>query len=81
VKELLSIDAGEPEAGSAPAIYYGVFFRDRNGVLQSAIDNFYRERTWPERFVEVHKACKVEGSKTDCFIATLSVPASCVQAP
>jgi hypothetical protein len=82
--ELLSIEAGKPEvvdferpqAEPMRAIYYGVFFRDRNGGLQVATDNFYVERKRAERFIELYKACKADGAKTDYFIATLSVPVS-----
>lgn len=79
--ELLSISTGEPQIEYSQgeptrAIYYGVFFRDRNGKLQAATDNFYAERKRVERLIELYKACRAEETKTACFIGTLSVPAS-----
>ena len=86
--ELLSVDAGKPEiskvdypqAEPGSTIYYGVFFRDRNGRPQLATDNFYDERKRAEWFVELYKTCKSEDMKTDCFIGTLSVPVSAEEA-
>jgi hypothetical protein len=90
VDKLLSVDAGKPEIAKvdspqaepecAIAIYYGVLFRDRNGSPQLATDNFYDERKRAEKFIELHKACKAEDTKTDCFIGTLSVPVSAEEA-
>jgi hypothetical protein len=88
VDKLLSIDARKPEIAEVDspkaepeyAIYYGVFLRDRNGRPQLATDNFYDERKRAERFLELHKACKAEGTKTVCFIGTLSVPVSAEEA-
>lgn len=83
--KLLGIDAGKrkivklayPYAEPTRAIYYGVFFRDRNGGLQAVTGNFCAERKRAEAFIEQRKA---EGTKTDYFIATLSVPVSALEA-
>ena len=85
--ELVSID-GKPEivdfecsqVEPTRAIYYGVFFRDRNGRPQAATDHFYADRKDAERFIALYKACKAEGAKTECFIATVSVPVSAEEA-
>lgn len=82
--KLLSFDGRQPElvssecAQSEPmrAIYYGVFFRDRNGRLQLVTDNFYAERGRAEMFVELYERCRAEGMTTHYFVGTLSVPAS-----
>lgn len=83
--ELLSIEAGKLEIVDAErrlqvepvrAIYYGVFFRDCSGKLQVATDNFYAERKRAEMFIRLYGACRAEGTKTEYFIGTLSVPAS-----
>jgi hypothetical protein len=87
VGKLLSIKTGKPElsklrplqAEPARAIYYGVFFRDHDGMPQLATDSFYAERKCAERFIALHALCKAEGTKTDCFIATLSVPVSAAE--
>ncbi|MDR3798424.1 MAG: hypothetical protein P4K93_09740 [Terracidiphilus sp.] len=82
--KLLSIGAGKQEITKAAslqaepvrAIYYGVFFRDRNGRPQVATDNFYDQRADAERFVDIHAACKPKGTNTDCVVGTLSLPVS-----
>jgi hypothetical protein len=82
--ELLSIKAGKSEIVDSRclqvepirAVYYGVFFRDCSGRLQVATDNFYAERKRAEMFIELYGACRAEGTKTEYFIGTLSVPVS-----
>lgn len=70
------VDSGNIQAEPTRAIYYGVFFRDGTGKLLAATDNFYPERQRAEMFIRLYGACRAEGTKTEYFIGTLSVPVS-----
>jgi hypothetical protein len=74
--ELLGFVAKPSRVVPTRAIYYGIFFRDRDGKLQLATDNFHADRKDAEKSIQLYRAAKAEGTATEYFIGALSVPVS-----
>lgn len=69
-------EALDKQAEPSRAIYYGVFFRNRNGIPRVATDQFWAEQKHAEMYIELSRA---QGDTTKLFIGILSVPVSEVE--